>query len=110
MAQSICKAIHQGPGTGWLLSDIKIIGIGPSEINWKDHKHIQRGQRSRMQSDSSDNQSILYGAAKMHKNSIMGTRCVYNWTYMMVDMGLDNIVHNDREPRHARIFNAWIED
>ena len=24
-------------------------------------------------------------------------------------LGLDNIVHNDREPRHARIFNAWIE-
>ena len=46
----------------------------------------------------------------MHKNSIMGTRCVYNWTDMMVDMGLDNIVHNDREPCHARIFNACIED
>ena len=29
---------------------------------------------------------------------------------MMVDMGLDNIVKNDREPRHARIFNAWIKD
>ena len=28
----------------------------------------------------------------------------------MVDMGLDNIVHNDREPRHARILNAWIKD
>ena len=40
---------------------------------------------------------------------IMGTRCVYNWTDMMVDMGLDNIVSNDSEPRHARIFNAWIE-
>ena len=26
----------------------------------------------------SNNQYILYGAAKMHKNSIMGTRCVYN--------------------------------
>ena len=46
----------------------------------------------------------------MHKNSIMGTRCVYNWTGMMVDMGLDNIVHNDREPCHAMILNAWIED
>ena len=29
---------------------------------------------------------------------------------MMVDMGLGNIVHNDRETRHSRIFNAWIED
>ena len=28
---------------------------------------------------------------------------------MMVDMGLDNNVHNDSEPRHSRIFNAWIE-
>ena len=28
----------------------------------------------------------------------------------MVEMGLDDIVHNDREPRHARIFNSWIED
>ena len=40
----------------------------------------------------------------------MGTRCVYNWTDMVVDMGLDNIVHNDREPRHARIFTTWIKD
>ena len=46
----------------------------------------------------------------MQKNSIIGTRCVYNWTEMMVDMGLDKIVHNDREPCHARIFNAWIKD
>ena len=28
----------------------------------------------------------------------------------MVDMGIDNIVYNYREPRHARILNAWIED
>ena len=40
----------------------------------------------------------------------MGTRCVYNWTNIMVDMGLDDNVHNDRAPRHSRIFNAWIED
>ena len=46
----------------------------------------------------------------MHKNSIMGTRCVYNCTDMMVEMGLDKIVHNDRDPRHARIFNSLIED
>ena len=29
---------------------------------------------------------------------------------MMVDMFLYNIVHNDREPRHSRMFNSWIED
>ena len=29
---------------------------------------------------------------------------------MMVDMGLDNIVHNDREPHHARILNDRIKD
>ena len=29
---------------------------------------------------------------------------------MIVDMGIDNIVHNDREPCNSRIFNAWIED
>ena len=40
----------------------------------------------------------------------MGNRCVYDWTSIMVDMGLDPSVHNDREPHHARIFNAWIED
>ena len=44
------------------------------------------------------------------KNSIMGTRSVYNWICMMVDMGLYNIVNNYREPFHARIFNAWIKD
>ena len=61
-------------------------------------------------SDSSENQDILYGAAKMHKNPTMGKRCVYNWTDMMVGMVIDNIVHNDRELFHARIFNVWIED
>ena len=29
---------------------------------------------------------------------------------MMVDMGLDKIVHHDREPRHKRILNFWIND
>ena len=88
----------------------KLLGIGPSERNQKDYNHVQRDQRSRMQRDSSENQAILYGAAKMHKNSVVGKICVYNQTNMMVDMGLDNIVYNDREPCHARIFNAWIED
>ena len=74
----------------------KIIGIGPSEINWKDYKHVQRVKRSRLKSDSYDKQAILHGVAKTHKNSIMGTRCVYNWTDMMVAMGLDNIMHNNR--------------
>ena len=29
---------------------------------------------------------------------------------MMVDMGLDNIVHNDRHSLHSGIFNVWIKD
>ena len=29
---------------------------------------------------------------------------------MMVDMVLDKIGHHDREPLHAKIFNACIED
>ena len=40
----------------------------------------------------------------------MGKRCVYNWTYMMVDMGLDNIVYYDRELHHSKVSNAWIKD
>ena len=84
----------------------KIVGIGPSERNLKDYNHVQCGQRSRLQSDSSKKKAILYGAAKMQKHSIMGTRFVYNWTDMMVGMGLDKIVHHDREPRHASIFNS----
>ena len=28
----------------------------------------------------------------------------------MVEMVLDNIVHKDSEPRHARIFHSWIKD
>ena len=88
----------------------KILGFRTSEINLKDYKHVQCGQGPCLQSDSYKNQAILYGASKMHKNYVTGTRCVYNWTCMMVDMGLDNIVHNDRESLHARIFNSWIED
>ena len=45
----------------------KILGVGPSEINWKDYKHVQRGKSLRLQSDSLDKQDILYGATKMHK-------------------------------------------
>ena len=106
MAQYVCKAILQGPGTGWLPIEIKNIGIGTSERTWKDYKHVQRSQMSRLQSDSSNKQAILYGSEKMHKNSIMGTRCVYNCTNIMVDMGIDNIVYNGREPHHAMICNA----
>ena len=102
MAQSVCKAIQQGPRTGWLPSNIKILGFGTSERNWKDYKHVQSSQMSRLQSDSSEKQAILYDAAKMHTNSIMETRCVYNWTDMMVDMVIYNIVNNDREPSNAR--------
>ena len=46
----------------------------------------------------------------MRKNSIMGKIRIYNWTDMMVEMGIDKIVYNYSEPLHARIFNAWIED
>ena len=28
----------------------------------------------------------------------------------MVAMGLDNIVHHDREHHHARISNSWFKD
>ena len=88
----------------------KILGIGTFEINWKDYKHVQRGQRSRMQSDSYNKQAILHGAVNMYKHYIMGRICVYNWTDMMVEMGLDKILHHDKEILHVRIFNAWIED
>ena len=54
VAQSVCKTIHQGPGTGWLPSDINFFGIGPSEINWKYYKHLQRGRSSRLQSYPSE--------------------------------------------------------
>ena len=46
----------------------------------------------------------------MHRNSIIGKICIYNWTGIMVDMGLYKILHDGREPRHARIFNSWIKD
>ena len=90
----------------------KNLGIGTSKRNCKDYKHVQRGQRSRLQSDSYDKKSILHGAEKTHKISIMGTRCVYNWTNMIVDMGLDNTVHNDGEPRHEikRTSNAFFRN
>ena len=43
----------------------KILGIRPSEINGKDYNYFQHDQMSLMQSDSYDNQDILYGAANM---------------------------------------------
>ena len=109
VAQPVYKVIHQGPGTGWLPSNIKNIIIGTSERNWKYYKCVQHGQSSCLNSGSYDNQAILSGAVNMHTNFIMGTRCVYNWTNMMVDMGIYTIVNHDTKPRHASIFNAWIE-
>ena len=47
-------------------------------------------------------------AQQIWKKIIMGTRCVYNWTDMIVGMGLDKNFNNDREPLRAKIFNAWI--
>ena len=88
----------------------KMIGIVTSEINWNYYKHVQCVHRSRLQSDSSEKHAIFYGAANMHKNFIMGKRCVYNWTNMMVHTSLDIIVRNDRKPCHVRIFYAWIKD
>ena len=88
----------------------KNIGIGHSERNWNDYKRVRCGQRSRLQSESPENQDILYGAAKIHRNSLMGTRCVYSWTDIMVDMGLDKNLHHHREPSHDSIFNVCIDD
>ena len=51
VAQSVCKDIHQGPGTDWLPSNIKILGIRNSERNWNEYKPVQRVQRSRLHSD-----------------------------------------------------------
>ena len=105
VSQSVCKAIHQGPGTGWLPRNRKNLGIGTFKGNWKDCKNFQPDQRPHLQSDSSENQATLHGAENMHKISITGTICVYNWTNMMVDMGIDNFVSHDRELHHARILN-----
>ena len=110
VAQSLCRVIHQGTGTGSFLVTSKNLDIGHYERNWKDFKHVQHGQRLCLPSDSSNKQDMLYVAAKMQTNSIMGIRCVNNCTDMMVDIGLYNIVHIDREPRYSSIFNAWVED
>ena len=73
-----------------------ILGILNYESDWKYYKHVKCGQSFHLQSYSFEKKAILYGAAKMHKKSIMGTECVYNWTDMMVGMGIDKIVHHDR--------------
>ena len=110
VAQSVCKAIQQGPGTGWLPSDIKNY--------WHRNfwKKLEGLQACPTWSEVTSAEWLIREAGytlwndEYENKSIMGTRCVYNWTNMMVGMGLDNILHNDREPCHARIFNAWIED
>ena len=40
----------------------------------------------------------------------MGTISFYNWINVLVYMGLDNIVHHDRDHFHYSISNACIED
>ena len=39
-----------------------------------------------------------------------GEKCVYNCTNMMVEIGLDIIVHHAGQNHHSRVFNAWIQD
>ena len=51
---------------------------------------------------------MLYDAAKMNKDPITVTKCVYNWTDMMVDMSRDNILHHDRYIIRVRTLNACI--
>ena len=46
--QSVFKTIHRGPRTGSLPIDIKFLVIGASKRDWKEYKHVQRDQRSRM--------------------------------------------------------------
>ena len=110
VAQFICKSIHQGPGTGWLPNDIK------TSLCWTFWEKLERIQAYTMLSEVTSEEWLIResgytqwcdeDATKFHH----GRKCVYNCTYMMVNMGLDKILHNDREPQYARTFHAWTED
>ena len=91
VAQSVCKAIQQGPGTGWLPSDIKNY--------WHRNfwKKLEGLQACPTWSEVTSAEWLIREAGytlwndEDENKSIMGTRCVYNWTNMMVGMGLDKI-------------------
>ena len=52
---TICMQSHSLRSWEILVAkNIKILGIKPYESYQKDYKHVQSGQRSRLQSDSSE--------------------------------------------------------
>ena len=110
MAQYVCKSIHEGPRTGWLPSDIK---TSWHRTFWDKLEGLKAFPKySEVTSAEWLIQESGYTLLRVEnaQKSVMGTRCVYNCTGVMVDMGLDNIVHNDGGPHHASIFNALIKD
>ena len=77
---------------------------GPGQVHSKHHIY------AKLLPSKMENRIFGTICMQIHStNSIMGTKDVYNCTNMIVDMGLDKNLHNDREPCNARIFNAWIK-
>ena len=90
----------------------KLLGIGPSKRAWKDYKRINRKQRSRLDSDRSEMQSILYGSARMERNKALGVNKFYDWADIDCDMGLEDFDHVDHDTtqHQVHVFKAWNEN
>ena len=91
----------------------KCVGTGMSERSWKDIEIVCSCQRSGvMKSDTTEKQSILYGSAKMKKNQANGDCKFLNWSYMKIDLGLEQFerLEHKREGPKKRTFYAFIKD
>ena len=91
---------------------IQASGHWPFRVSLERYKSINSKQRSRLQSDSSEMQLILYGSARMDCNKVLGVQKCYDWADIDHDMGLEDFNHvdHDRNQCRVRVFKAWIED
>jgi hypothetical protein len=102
----------------------KVLGIGAAERSWGDVKQLKTYKRSHLVVEAIEQQSIIFGAASMHKAHIgweeakkLDNKISSNfWTDVDVeyDFGLTKYRVDVEYLQHplapTRIFRGWIED
>jgi hypothetical protein len=100
----------------------KVLGIGATELSWGDVKQPKTDKRSHLSVEAVDQQSIIFGAASMHKARIgreEGEKLDHNissklWTDVDVgyDIGLTKYRVDVEDLQHplapARVF-SWMD-
>ena len=60
--------------TAWMHCDIKILGIGTAERNWKQIKAIKTGQRANMGAEKCKQQALIFGRYQQQRAKLKYAR------------------------------------